>query len=303
MEEDTKAKAAKEAVGKQTSARTNDMRPALRSTGSAWQSETGSRPISLLKRKTAILAAVADGPTNCVDLCITIDKSKVRKIEGTSLKSRVADVRDQLNSKSGDLNIKLSRSKNFDLRRRLEAMEQYPLMDSGVTNTVGDLRARLESTKAARIPHLNVIMGGSPPCGDSVRAVKNYHGQATTSQKWPLQIEDDRQITFSAIDTCGLHMPHNDPLLIDIGIGECQVTKVLVDIGSSVDLIFCHTLDKMGIDSRDMKPSSRTLTGFNAASEQMIDTICLPVYASDVTRTVKFSVIRAKAPYNAILST
>ncbi|XP_048613264.1 uncharacterized protein LOC125587143 [Brassica napus] len=98
-------------------------------------------------------------------------------------------------------------------------------------------------------------------------------------------------------------MPHNDPLLIDIGIGECQVTKVLVDTSSSVDLIFRDTLDKMGVGLRDMKPSSRTLTGFNGSSEQMIGMIRLPVYAGDITRTVKFSVVRARAPYNAILGT
>ncbi|KAG2266239.1 hypothetical protein Bca52824_073318 [Brassica carinata] len=59
----------------------------------------------------------------------------------------------------------------------------------------------------------------------------------------------------------------------------------------------------MGVDLRDMKPSSRTLTGFNGASEQMIGTIRLPVYAGGITCTVKFSVLRTKAPYNAILGT
>ncbi|KAG2282603.1 hypothetical protein Bca52824_053823 [Brassica carinata] len=59
----------------------------------------------------------------------------------------------------------------------------------------------------------------------------------------------------------------------------------------------------MEIDLRDMKRSSRTLTGFNGSSEQMIGTIRFLVYAGDVTRTVKFSVIRAKVPYNAILGT
>ncbi|XP_048623567.1 uncharacterized protein LOC106413279 [Brassica napus] len=98
-------------------------------------------------------------------------------------------------------------------------------------------------------------------------------------------------------------MPHNDPLLVDLDIGECLVAKVLIDTGSSVDLIFRDTLDKMGVDLRDMKLSSHTLTGFNGASEQMIGTIRLPVYAGGITRTVKFSVIRAKAPYNAILGT
>lgn len=77
-------------------------------------------------------------------------------------------------------------------------------------------------------------------------------------------------------------MPHNDSLLVNIGIGECQVTKVLIDTGSSVDLIFRDTLDKMGVDLKNMKPSSRTLTGFNGASEQMLGTIRLPVYAGDV---------------------
>ncbi|XP_056862178.1 transposon Tf2-1 polyprotein [Raphanus sativus] len=146
-------------------------------------------------------------------------------------------------------------------------------------------------------------MGGSPLCGDSVRAVKDYRRQAVTSRRWPSSAGDDHQITFSNADARGVHMPHNDPLLVDIGIGECQVTKVLIDTGSSVDLIFRHTLDKMGVDLQNMKPSSRTLTGFNGASEQMLGTIRLPVYAGDIVRTVKFSVIQARAPYNAILGT
>ncbi|XP_013601155.1 PREDICTED: uncharacterized protein LOC106308545 [Brassica oleracea var. oleracea] len=59
----------------------------------------------------------------------------------------------------------------------------------------------------------------------------------------------------------------------------------------------------MGVNLRDMKPPSHSLTGFNGASETMIGMIKLPVYACGVTRTVKFSVIQTKAPYNAILGT
>ncbi|KAF8085944.1 hypothetical protein N665_0641s0001, partial [Sinapis alba] len=191
---------------------------------------------SLLKRKTV----VGIRSTNCADLRTNINKSKARRIEGVSLKPQTAYLRDQFNSKFDDLRV---------------------------TNTVGDLRTRLESARAMRIPHLNVIMGGSPPCGDSVRAVKNYRRHATTSQKCISQAEDDHQITFSAIDTRGLHTPHNDQLLIDIRIGDYQVTKVLIDTSSSVDFIFRDTLDKMGIDLQDMKPSSRTLTDLNKASE------------------------------------
>ncbi|KAF8045995.1 hypothetical protein N665_4139s0002 [Sinapis alba] len=89
----------------------------------------------------------------------------------------------------------------------------------------------------------------------------------------------------------GVHMPHNDPLLVELGIGNCKVTKVLVDTGSSVDLIFRDTLDKMGIDPLDMKLSSQSLTSFNGSSKTMLGTIHLTVYAYRVTRTVKFSFI------------
>lgn len=220
-----------------------------------------------------------------------------------STKTAVFDLRDSIYSKVDDLRIKLNRTKDSDLRRQLEATRKRHTPDINAANQPTDLRTQIESKPLARLPKINVIMGGSPACGDLVRAVKDYRRQAVTSQKWPTQIDDNHQITFSSADTRGIHMPHNDPLLIDIGIGQCQVTKVLIDTGSSVDLIFRDTLDKMGVDLWDMKPSSRTLTGFNGASEQMLGTIRLPVYAGDIVRTVKLSVIRAKAPYNAILST
>lgn len=59
----------------------------------------------------------------------------------------------------------------------------------------------------------------------------------------------------------------------------------------------------MKVDLRDVRPSSRTLTGFNGVSKEMIGTIRLLVYACKITRTVKFSVIDANAPYDVILGT
>ncbi|XP_048628059.1 uncharacterized protein LOC125597349 [Brassica napus] len=119
---------------------------------------------------------------------------------------------------------------------------------------------------------------------------------AITSRKWPSKPENDPSITFSPDDAIGVHLPHNDPLLVEVGITKCDVAKVLIDTGSLVDLIFRDTLDKMGVDLRDMKPSSRSLTGFNGAFETMIGMIKLPVYACGVTRTVKFSCVKFLGP-------
>ena len=199
----------------------------------------------------------------------------------------------------------LNRPKRSDLRRKLEETKAKTSEKQGsiVENLFSDLRIQLQNKRAEQAPFLNVIMGGSPPCGGLVRSAKNHRRQAVTSKKWRSKPENDHLFTFSPDDAIGIHLPHNDPLLVEVGIAKCDVAKVLIDTGSSVDLFLRDTLDNMGVDLRDMKPSSRSLTGFNGTSETMIGTIKLPVYACGVMRTVKFSVIRTKAPYNAILGT
>ncbi|KAF8104378.1 hypothetical protein N665_0172s0012 [Sinapis alba] len=57
----------------------------------------------------------------------------------------------------------------------------------------------------------------------------------------------------------------------------------------------------MRINLGDMKPSARSLTGFNGSSESMLGTIHLRVHAHGVPKNVKFPVIDVQAPYNAIL--
>ncbi|XP_018454115.1 uncharacterized protein LOC108825305 [Raphanus sativus] len=235
-----------------------------------------------LKRKEK---PAADAVSHVPDLREKINSSKTRRLDTPSpMNPRPVDLREKLNSRKPDLRSQLDRPLYSDLRQKLDTSRtQHPTQEK---DTV-----------------INVIMGGSPPCGDSVRSIKDYRRQATSSRKWPTKPENDHQITFSPDDALGIHMPHNDPLLVELGIGDCQVTKILIDTGSSVDLIFRDTLDKMGVDTESMKPSSRSLTGFNGSSEAMIGTIRLPVYACGTTRTVKFSVVDSKAPYNAILGT
>ncbi|KAL0730598.1 hypothetical protein Bca4012_026691 [Brassica carinata] len=58
----------------------------------------------------------------------------------------------------------------------------------------------------------------------------------------------------------------------------------------------------MDIDLKDVKPSSRTLTGFNDSSEVTLGTIRLSVQAEGVTRVVKFDESH-QSPYHVILGT
>ncbi|XP_048614819.1 uncharacterized protein LOC125587766 [Brassica napus] len=243
------------------------------------------------------------------DLRITLNARKSRRISAVDPDPKErpnGDFRDKLNAGACDLRIRLNRSKPTDLRRRLEQTKMSSNDTPSSKNdrdVPTDLRVFLDSKQVQTRRQLNVIMGSSPPCGNSVRSVMDYRRQVATSQRWPTRPPNHPPITFSPDDAEGIHVPHNDHLLVVLGIGEYDVTKILIDTGSSVDLIFRGTLQKMGVDLDDIKPSSRTLTGFNGSSETILGTIRLPVRACGVTRTVKFAVVSTKSPYHAILGT
>lgn len=50
--------------------------------------------------------------------------------------------------------------------------------------------------------------------------------------------EVTHEITFTKIDAKEVDQPHNDPLVIQLRIADFEVNKVLIDTGTSVNLIF-----------------------------------------------------------------
>ncbi|KAJ4876084.1 Uncharacterized protein Rs2_41102 [Raphanus sativus] len=161
---------------------------------------------NILKRKEK---PATDAVNHAPDLREKINSSKTRRLNNPSpVKTRPVDLREKLNSRKPDLRSQLDRPLYSDLRQKLNVSRtQHP--DQGKDTVI------------------NVIMGGSPPCGDSVRSIKDYRRQATSSRKWPTKPENDHQITYSPDDALGIHMPHNDPLLVELGIGDCQYETVI----------------------------------------------------------------------------
>ena len=57
--------------------------------------------------------------------------------------------------------------------------------------------------------------------------------------------------------------PHaHDPVVVTLRIKNIDVTKVLIDQGSSVDIIYGGTFDKMGFEPSDLQPYNGSLEGF-----------------------------------------
>ena len=91
----------------------------------------------------------------------------------------------------------------------------------------------------------------------SIRLVEEVEVQAVS--KLPRL---NTSITFSDLDLEGCQHPHDDPLVIRAVVTNKMVHRVLVDNGSSADIIFASAFDKMGIKMEKMEPVSTHLRGF-----------------------------------------
>ena len=91
--------------------------------------------------------------------------------------------------------------------------------------------ARGRESNSARKAHLrNIILGETI--------------EVQTVSKLPRL---DTTITFSDFDMEGCQHPHDDPLVIKAIVANKTIHRVLVDNGSSADIIFASAFDKMGI--------------------------------------------------------
>jgi hypothetical protein len=56
--------------------------------------------------------------------------------------------------------------------------------------------------------------------------------------------------------------PHDDALVVTLLISNYNVHKVLIDTGSSADILFMGTFEKMAIDKGRILPMTAPLVGF-----------------------------------------
>ncbi|KAG7552326.1 Retrotransposon gag domain [Arabidopsis thaliana x Arabidopsis arenosa] len=151
---------------------------------------------------------------------------------------------------------------------------------------------------------IDVIMGGSKLCRDSIRSIKRHKKSAAIQTAVGfLSNEQTPSISFDNSDTQGLTGPHDDALVITLDVANFEVTRCLIDTGSSVDLIFLSTLQRMGISKADIIGPPAPLVAFTSDTSMSLGNIKLPVLAAGVPKIVEFIVFDRPAAYNIILGT
>ncbi|KAL0453791.1 UNVERIFIED_CONTAM: hypothetical protein Slati_1357200 [Sesamum latifolium] len=115
----------------------------------------------------------------------------------------------------------------------------------------------------------------------------------------------EEEITFGPKDLVGKQGSQDDPMVIKLDIANFFVHKVLIDNGSSADIIFWDVLKRMGLEDSKLDLVQTPLVGFGGSEVASRGTIDLPVSMGEEPRRrttmVKFLVVDTPFAYNVIL--
>ena len=84
-------------------------------------------------------------------------------------------------------------------------------------------------------------------------------------------------------------------------MGDFDVRRILVNPGSSADLVQASVICHMGRNLTGLENPRRILSGFNGVATTSLGDIVLSVQADPVTLNMQFSVVQDLSPFNVIL--
>jgi hypothetical protein len=116
---------------------------------------------------------------------------------------------------------------------------------------------------------------------------------------------DDQVITFSEDDVRGIHQPHDDAFVVTMTIAGFITKRVLIDNGSSADIIYLPAYQQMKIDKEQLIPIDIPLVRFTGDKVRPSGVVSLTIeagtYPKQVRTSVEFLVVDCPSAYNVII--
>jgi len=103
-----------------------------------------------------------------------------------------------------------------------------------------------------------------------------------------------------------VHFPHNDTLIVAMCISSCRVSRILIDIGSSINIMYRSALDRMK-DTLEIACAmicpqfQSSLYEFDENETRSFGMISLPISADPYNFIMEFYVIDVESLHNTIL--
>ncbi|RRT76595.1 hypothetical protein B296_00004599 [Ensete ventricosum] len=146
---------------------------------------------------------------------------------------------------------------------------------------------------------VDIIVGGPGAGGVSSSTRKAY--ALAKVQKMP-RPRSDPGITFESESE---YLDHDDTLVVTGRIANARVRRIMIDTGSSIDILYLDAFHKLGMTNRDLIPMTSTLIGFTGDVITLVGVATLPVTFDDEPRTktfmVPFMMVDLPSAYNVII--
>ncbi|XP_059664021.1 uncharacterized protein LOC132309754 [Cornus florida] len=108
-------------------------------------------------------------------------------------------------------------------------------------------------------------------------------------------------IGFGDGDLSRVQLPHEDLLVISLLVANYMIKRVLIDPGSSVNIITKAVFEQLEIPSSSIRPTSSPLMGFDGTKVDPLGVIDLSVTAAKRTLKENFVLTEIHPSYNLIM--
>uniref|UniRef100_A0A2N9HDB7 Uncharacterized protein n=1 Tax=Fagus sylvatica TaxID=28930 RepID=A0A2N9HDB7_FAGSY len=183
----------------------------------------------------------------------------------------------------------------FALKQQIEALIRQGKLGKFVRQDKPDIhpeprpprqdenKDRQEDRPRDIIGEIRTIVGGLASGGASRSSRKAYARQAhnilvTQRSRKNLKM-DDQVISFSEDDARNIHHPHDDALVVTLTIAGFITRRVLIDNGSSADIIYLPAYQQMKVDKEQLKPIDIPLVGFTGDKVKPLGVVSLTIEA------------------------
>ncbi|WJX84068.1 hypothetical protein P8452_66678 [Trifolium repens] len=150
---------------------------------------------------------------------------------------------------------------------------------------------------------VNTIAGGFAGGGELSNARKCYVRRAEFEAKFVghTSISSTPDLSFTKEDKRKVMAHDDDPLVIQVQILNCDVKRVLIDSGSSADIMYWEAFKAVQLSNEHLLPYNGTLVGF--AGEQVEVMGCTTLLTTfgekDQAKTIKVRYLVVKTPFTS----
>jgi ribonuclease HI len=205
----------------------------------------------------------------------------------------------------------------YDLKRQIEELIKQGKLQRFVERDQREgrppqarpQRPPVEDRPRPPMGEIHMINGGMAAGGTSRSSRKAYarqiHNVLVTQKANKTPRLEDLPITFTEEDARKVVHPHDDALVVTLEIAGYSTRRVLIDNGSSADIIYLTAFQQMRIGKDQLRPIETPLVGFAGTSVYPLGIIALQIiagtYPKQATKRVEFLVVDCPLAYNVII--